>query len=627
MKSIITAGNFTKSCILSLLVLLTASFSTQAQSCLTDNLDVSTANAIANPLAVLAPGQNDPRWTVTTSSTLYGPLSNIPAFVVNPWSGWGAGQWISVSQQAASPGLPCPNNELMTFSRPFEICQSGTFEVDLNVLVDNYITTIILNDITNATSYPIFLGGTPQNSSNLWTNAQNYNSIFTLPAGQYTLDIEIGNFGVPGSPAPNNVVGLAVNGTITETSQVNSLVSDLDPDCEDYECGSCDDLCYWRVTGNNIHNGNNIFGTLSPHSVDIQTEGSDRGILTPGGSNISDPVAGRLGWNTMNPTARLHVDCIYGNEDGSGLSDIRFENLERGNGHILVISPDGYVYDSETEIGTGGVTNHCGMIDFVTKTDANGDLDCSQIYDDGISVGINKTSGFNYSGGGVFTAGSPSAGTVLLDVDGMFRSVSMVATSDARYKTNVTSLENSLEKVMSLNPVEYNWKHDQYPGRGFDKLKHSGFIAQELEEILPNSVIIDESGDYAVDYNSIIPVLAQAIKEQNEVINSLQERINQLEGNSTHTKDVNPENGNILFQNTPNPFDSKTTIEYSISNMEQSAFIIIYDLNGKELIKTQVEEGKGRISIDGGSLLSGMYLYSLVVDGQEQDTKRMVLSK
>lgn len=427
---------------------------------------------------------------------------------------------------------------------------------------------------------------------------------------------------VSAGPAPTYTISVSpsVNTTYYAVSDGGGCVETANVDV----MNCCSDTCFWKVTGNNILNGNNVFGTLSSNSVDIQTEGSDRGIYTPGGSNATDPIAGRFGWNTMNPTARLHVNCEYGNEDGSGQSDIRFENLEQGEGEILVISPDGYVFNSHMPIEPGGgVTNNCGIMDFVTKTDPAGDLQCSQIYDDGISVGINKTSGFNYSGGGVFTAGSPTPGNVVLDVNGMFRSITMVATSDAKYKRDVLTIENSLEKVLQMNPVKYYWK-DIYTDKGFDKFQHTGFIAQELGEVLPNSVIKDDNGDYAVDYNSVIPVLTQAIQEQNIIINKLRDRIEQLE-NNTHTEGVELK-GNVLYQNTPNPFGSETEIKYEINSVQHSAYIIVYDLNGRELMKFQVEKGVGSIIVSSEKLVAGMYLYALVIDGQPIDTKRMVFS-
>ncbi len=105
-------------------------------------------------------------------------------------------------------------------------------------------------------------------------------------------------------------------------------------------CNNCSDTCFWKVTGNNIINGNNIFGTLSKDDVRIQTDATDRGILTQDGL---------WGWHTMLPTAYLHVNCS-GNNDRNGMSDIRFENLETGDGNIMVINEAGYVWNSRVPL-------------------------------------------------------------------------------------------------------------------------------------------------------------------------------------------------------------------------------------------------------------------------------------
>jgi len=83
--------------------------------------------------------------------------------------------------------------------------------------------------------------------------------------------------------------------------------------------------------------------------------------------------------------------------------------------------------------------------------------------------------------------------------------------------------------------------------------------------------------------------------------------------------------GNMLYQNTPNPFNATTTIRYHVAAMQQSAFIVLYDLNGRELTKYAVQPGEGTISISANSMQPGTYLYSLFVDGREVETKKMVL--
>jgi hypothetical protein len=300
---------------------------------------------------------------------------------------------------------------------------------------------------------------------------------------------------------------------------------------------------------------------------------------------------------------------------------VRHQNLPSGSGTPLVADINGNVFVSSAPL----LQNSCHTIGMVPKvTSANGDLNCSQVFDDGFSVGIGTTGPFLF-GGGSPIFGTP-AGTMKLDVAGTFRAVSVVVTSDAKYKTQVTSLENSLDKVMKLNGVEYYWNFEKFSEKKFDKLKHSGFLAQELQKVLPNSVIVDERGDYAVDYNSIIPVLAEAIKEQQKQIEDLKIQIAQQ--GSTNVNNISSADGAKLYQNTPNPFGGSTEIKFYVPQSVQQASIVIFDMTGKKLKSFALNNrGEDKITVSGDELAAGMYLYSLLADGKEVDTKRMILSR
>jgi len=61
------------------------------------------------------------------------------------------------------------------------------------------------------------------------------------------------------------------------------------------------------------------------------------------------------------------------------------------------------------------------------------------------------------------------------------------------------------------------------------KERRIGFIAQEVEKVIPEAVGKDEEGIYSVEYDAILPLLVEALKEQQKIIEKLEERINQLE--------------------------------------------------------------------------------------------------
>lgn len=85
----------------------------------------------------------------------------------------------------------------------------------------------------------------------------------------------------------------------------------------------------------------------------------------------------------------------------------------------------------------------------------------------------------------------------------------ITCTSDANMKKNIESIEdvNSLSLINSLRPVKYNWKNEL---NGVEKT--SGFIAQEVETVLPE-LVITENGTKRLSMNGLIPYMVGSIKE------------------------------------------------------------------------------------------------------------------
>jgi hypothetical protein len=102
--------------------------------------------------------------------------------------------------------------------------------------------------------------------------------------------------------------------------------------------------------------------------------------------------------------------------------------------------------------------------------------------------------------------------------------------SDLRYKSNVSSLPNALERVSRLRGVSFDWKRDDYPEHRFSGNPQIGLIAQEVIEIVPEIVSEDDNGYYNIDYSKLTPLLIEAIKQQQEQIEILTKRVEELEG-------------------------------------------------------------------------------------------------
>jgi hypothetical protein len=99
----------------------------------------------------------------------------------------------------------------------------------------------------------------------------------------------------------------------------------------------------------------------------------------------------------------------------------------------------------------------------------------------------------------------------------------ITAFSDERLKEDIKPLEDSLEKVQAIEGVSFVKKNDE------DKKQNIGFIAQQLKEVLPEVVHENEDGIHSVAYGNITALLVEAVKEQQEIIDQLKERIIDLE--------------------------------------------------------------------------------------------------
>jgi hypothetical protein len=101
----------------------------------------------------------------------------------------------------------------------------------------------------------------------------------------------------------------------------------------------------------------------------------------------------------------------------------------------------------------------------------------------------------------------------------------ITCTSDIRFKKNISDYSNALAKLTSLRTVSYNLNSEADGSQ-----LHVGFIAQELETILPDLVLTDMDGFKSVSYAGLTPYLVAALQEQQTQVNALQGSIGLLNG-------------------------------------------------------------------------------------------------
>ena len=151
----------------------------------------------------------------------------------------------------------------------------------------------------------------------------------------------------------------------------------------------------------------------------------------------------------------------------------------------------------------------------------------------------------------------------------------VLLTSDKRLKENFRSIEKPLDKLLLMSGQKYDFINQRTDTVKNEKLKdlrfekdRLGFIAQDLEKILPEAVYyaVDEDR-YYIDYNAVIPVIVEAMKEQQTQIEVLKEEVvNCCKANLKNASLVNETTNNLaenvaqLDQNIPNPFSKETKV-------------------------------------------------------------------
>lgn len=226
----------------------------------------------------------------------------------------------------------------------------------------------------------------------------------------------------------------------------------------------------------------------------------------------------------------------------------------------------------------------------------------------------------------------------------VFAANGVIQTSDRREKENIQTLNYGLDHIVKLKPVTFKWKN------GSEKGKIVGLIAQDVKEVIPE-VVYDPATDIQKDaegkaiapdpnapmgirYSDLIPVLINAIKELNQIVEQQQETISQIKSEIGISENL--VNGSTslstskqltVYQNTPNPSDESTIINYYVPETVQSAKLIIFNMNGDQKInRVLTNKGAGSVTISRSDLNPGMYFYLLIGDGQSTRTMRMIIS-
>jgi hypothetical protein len=204
-------------------------------------------------------------------------------------------------------------------------------------------------------------------------------------------------------------------------------------------------------------------------------------------------------------------------------------NSRRYAGLVRDIDDKFYFFDNketDPDLGVGkGVTGYpIGDEFLIPDPDGNYDINKAQIsdfnvkdryslkkYEELAEVVLRKlTASGIIQCSGLDIVDSENPGSKVWNYDeGHIHCMSVSTSSDQRLKTDIEDIHNPIEIVKALNGKTFNWKN-----RSNERGKNYGFIAQEIEYLLPSVVKKDNDsfGKLSVNYDSIVPILTEAVK-------------------------------------------------------------------------------------------------------------------
>ena len=235
-----------------------------------------------------------------------------------------------------------------------------------------------------------------------------------------------------------------------------------------------------------IDGGRSVFSAVNNGQIRFYTANSQRAVIDE---------SGRVGIGTASPPSKLWVAS-------SGASTIG-------------------AYSSDVSVNIGFVTvSNNGLI---------------QVYADGSAsaVGTTPYTLEIQTQGGSLSLGSASSAVVVGSLAGVGnRAVYSTAggvltnsSSDQRLKSNVNELIYGLSTVNNLRPVSYNWSNVESLGSQLE----IGFIAQEVQKLVPEVVGQNTNGMLSLDYQKLVPVLTNSIQELSAENTALKARLDSLE--------------------------------------------------------------------------------------------------
>lgn len=424
------------------------------------------------------------------------------------------------------------------------------------------------------------------------------------------------------------------------------------------------DAVYGGSTGDNV-----IIGNRTANGMDLS--GSEIGRNTYVGADASVDAVG---------SENVHLGYLSGNRNTGnqntfiGTESIAMGGIGGGNGNTAagykteVIGDNNVVLGYEAKAYIPGLTPNPVNNSVAIGVNAWVKSDNTIVLGDALTTTA-VVIGWDRSGNAV-TAGWPSC---IFEVNGDSYISGTWYPSDANFKKNVKPFSSGLELLRNLKPVNYEYRDDVYTKQkegdktgpikmNFTKGKQFGFLAQDLEKVIPEMVATRGDGSKMVNYNQLFGVLVKGFQEQDEkvtenatsiatltaqiaelkeanaqillMLQDLQQKLNTGDKNSGNNLIINDKlEGEAvaisqIIQSDPNPFRDQTTVKFFVVNFEKEARMVVSDGNAQQIFSFNIDQkGAGQVLISGNSLKTGTYTIQLIIDGKIIDTKKVLFVK
>ena len=284
----------------------------------------------------------------------------------------------------------------------------------------------------------------------------------------------------------------------------------------------------------NITGNENLAGVLSVTNSTVSSSATTGAVVVTGGVGIGGVVN------------------ITGNENLAGILSVTNSTVSTNatNGAVVVTGGVGI----GGAVNITGNENLAGVLSVTNSTSSSSASTGAVVVTGGVGIGgdLNLTGNENLAGilhvTNTTQSTSTSTGSIItngglavekdvyiggnVNINGSIITQGEFGVSDQTLKTDVLPIDNALNKILNINGVYFNW---------IDKEKYNdrhqvGFIAQNIENVIPELVLEMDNGIKTVNYSQMVAVLVEAVKEQNNIINQLKNDVELLKQKKTRTR-------------------------------------------------------------------------------------------